>query len=192
MVNSGCLSKSITIVQQNHDCMMVKFLDERDEWEAFPVTNGVKQGYFLAPTLFRMYILGHTDWYLPWLPGRNTGQIKDWGGLFNLRRLKDVIKVKETVIRDFLFAADCMKWTAYLKVLTTSALPTAPKMKSCIRLHLAECNSDPIKVRVRIKAVESEFLFGSDCKKWAPVLQKTINIPYLRKTPLQCLGAERH
>ena len=99
------------------------------------------------------------------------------GGLFNLRRLKDVIKVKETVIRDFLFAADCMKWTAYLKAVTTSALPTAPKMKSCIRLHLAECNSDPIKVRVRIKAVESEFLFGPDWKKWDPVFQKTINIP---------------
>ena len=51
------------------------------------------------------------------------------GGLLNLRRLKDVIKrkVTETVIRDFLFAADCMKWTAYLKAVTTSALPTAPK-----------------------------------------------------------------
>lgn len=78
MKNSGCLSKSITIVQQIHDCTMVKFLDDRDESEAFPVTNGVKQGCFLVPTLFRMYILGHTDWFLPWLPGRNTGQIQDW------------------------------------------------------------------------------------------------------------------
>ena len=177
MENSGCLSKSITIVQQIHDCMMVKFLDDRDESEAFPDTNGVKQGCFLAPQLFRMYILGHTDWFLPWLQDGIPVRYRTEAGLFNLRRLKDVIKVKETVIRDFLFAADCMKWTAYLKAVTTSALPTAPKMKSCIRLHLAECNSDLIKVRVRIKAVESEFLFGSDWKKWDPVFQKTINIP---------------
>lgn len=61
MENSGCFSKSITIVQQSHDCMMFKFLDDRDESEAFPDTNGVKQGCFLAPKLFRMYILGHTD-----------------------------------------------------------------------------------------------------------------------------------
>ena len=61
MENSGCLSNSMTIVQQVHDCMMVKFLDDRDESEACPVTKGVKQGCFLAPTLFRMYILAHTD-----------------------------------------------------------------------------------------------------------------------------------
>ena len=61
MENSGCLSKSITIVQQFHDCMIVKFLDDRDESEAFLITKGAKQGCFLAPALFTMYILGHTD-----------------------------------------------------------------------------------------------------------------------------------
>lgn len=61
MENSGCLSKTITIVQQFHVCMTVKFLDDRDESEAFLITKGAKQGCFLAPTLFRMYILGHTD-----------------------------------------------------------------------------------------------------------------------------------
>ena len=177
MENSGCLSKSITIVQQIHDCMMVKFLDDRDESEAFPVTNGVKQGCFLAPTLFRMYILGYTDWFLPWLQGRNTGQIQDWRRAVQPQAPEGCYKGERDRHQRLFFAADWMKWTTYLKAVTTSALPTAPKMKSCIRLHLAECNSDPIKVRVRIKAVESEFLFGSDWKKWDPVFQKTINIP---------------
>ncbi|XP_047502747.1 uncharacterized protein LOC125048220 [Penaeus chinensis] len=44
MEKFGCPSKFITIVQQFHDGMLVKVLDDRDESEAFPVTNGVKQG----------------------------------------------------------------------------------------------------------------------------------------------------
>ena len=53
MEKCGCPSKFITIVRQFHDGMMVKRLDDRDQLEAFPVTNGVivKQGCVLAPTL---------------------------------------------------------------------------------------------------------------------------------------------
>lgn len=44
--NSGCLSKSITIVQQFHDCMMVKFLDDRDEQKPFQLRTAWNKAAF--------------------------------------------------------------------------------------------------------------------------------------------------
>ena len=69
--------------------------------------NGVKQGCVLAPTLFStvfstMLTSAFHDCQVG-LPVRYRTN----GGLFNLRRLKVVPKVKETVIRDLLFANDC-------------------------------------------------------------------------------------
>ena len=49
-----CPNRFITVVQQFHDSMMASVLDDGDTSEAFPLTNGVKQGCVLAPTLFSM------------------------------------------------------------------------------------------------------------------------------------------
>ena len=54
MSKFGCPDKFITIVRQFHDGMLARVLDNGDSSEAFPVTNGVKQGCVLAPTLFSM------------------------------------------------------------------------------------------------------------------------------------------
>ena len=80
--------------------------DNDDISKAYAVTNGVKQGSVFAPILFCLMlsvilqdafhhsedgtcIIYHTD-----------------GKLHNQHHLK-VMKVKQTVIRDFLFADDC-------------------------------------------------------------------------------------
>ena len=43
------------MVSQFHDRLMARVLDDGDCSDAFPVTNGVKQGCVLAPTLFSMF-----------------------------------------------------------------------------------------------------------------------------------------
>ncbi|XP_063597258.1 uncharacterized protein LOC134773939 [Penaeus indicus] len=107
MEKFGCPSKFITIVWQFHDGILVKVLDDGDKSEAFPVTNGVKQGCVLAPTLFSMVFSAMlTDAFHDCQDGMHVRYRTD-GGLFNLRRLQAVTKVKETIIRDFLFADDC-------------------------------------------------------------------------------------
>ena len=56
MAKFGCPTKFIAMVRQFHDgtCMPARVQNGGDFSDPFPVTNGVKQGYVLAPTLFSM------------------------------------------------------------------------------------------------------------------------------------------
>ena len=52
MSKFGCLEKFISIARQFHVGMFAWVLESGQSSCAFPVTNGVKQGYVLAPMLF--------------------------------------------------------------------------------------------------------------------------------------------
>ena len=96
------------MVRQFHDGMMVTVRDDGEESEPFPVTNGVKQGCVLAPTLFSMVFSAmlldaFRDDEEEGLPVRYRTD----GELFKPSRLKSVKKSNKTVIRDLLFADDC-------------------------------------------------------------------------------------
>ncbi|XP_076047086.1 uncharacterized protein LOC143028608 [Oratosquilla oratoria] len=54
MAKFGYPRKFIAIVRQFHDGMTARVLDDGEPSEAFPITNGVKQGCVLAPALFSM------------------------------------------------------------------------------------------------------------------------------------------
>ena len=107
MAKFGCPARFTAIVRQFHEGMMARVQDNGDTSKDFAVTNGVKQGCVLAPTLFSMVFsamlhdaLSNADLGIP-IKYRTDGK------LFNQRRLQAITKVKETVVRDFLFADDC-------------------------------------------------------------------------------------
>ncbi|XP_075779308.1 LOW QUALITY PROTEIN: uncharacterized protein LOC142827711 [Pelodiscus sinensis] len=101
------MSKFIQMVRQFHDGMMARGLDGGEFSKAFPVTNGVKQGCVLAPTLFSiMFTAMLNDAFQDSVAGISLKYRVD-RNLFNLRRLQAITEVKETVLRDFLFADDC-------------------------------------------------------------------------------------
>ena len=81
------------MVKQFHDDMQARVEDNDETSEPFPVTNSVKMGCVLAPSLFSlMFYAMLTDAF------RN---------LFNLRRLQVDTKVMTDIIRYFLFADAC-------------------------------------------------------------------------------------
>ena len=98
MAKCGCPEKFVAIVKQFHDGMMARVLDNGNSSNAFQVTNGVKQGCVLAPTLFSMMFSAMlTDAFRetdPGIPNRDRCDRK----LFNPWRLQAVTKFKETVI----------------------------------------------------------------------------------------------
>ena len=54
MSKFGCPENPINIIRLFHDGMEVRVKDSGEFSEALPVSNGVKRGSVLAPTLFSM------------------------------------------------------------------------------------------------------------------------------------------
>ena len=54
MAKFGCPPRYIAMVRQFHDGMQASVQNNGEYSEPFPVTNGVKQGCVMAPTLFSM------------------------------------------------------------------------------------------------------------------------------------------
>ena len=107
MAKYGCPPKFITIVRLLHDGMMARVQDDGNSSEPFLVSNGVKQGCVLAPTLFsRMFSAMLTDAFADTDIGIGIRHRMD-GSVFNLRRLKAKTKVKTDTINHFLLADDC-------------------------------------------------------------------------------------
>ena len=103
----GCPTKFVSLVRQFHDEMEARVQDDGEYSEAFPVSNGVKQGCVLAPTLFSlMFSAMLSDAFRDGDVGIRLKYRTD-GKLFNLRRLQAKTKVLTDIIRDFLFADDC-------------------------------------------------------------------------------------
>nr|VZI33689.1 unnamed protein product [Spirometra erinaceieuropaei] len=87
--------------------MMARVTDNGAVSEAFAVTNGVKQGCVLAPTLFSlMFSAMLMDAYRDERPGIRIAYRTD-GHLLNQRRMKFQSRVSTTTVHELLFADDC-------------------------------------------------------------------------------------
>ena len=74
--------------------------------DPFPVTNGVKQGCVLAPTLFCLLFAEMLSAALAKTNAGTMIRCRSDARFFDLRRLKANTKVQEALVRDFLFADD--------------------------------------------------------------------------------------
>ncbi|VDL95552.1 unnamed protein product [Schistocephalus solidus] len=87
--------------------MMARVTDIGTVSEAFAVTNGVKQGCVLAPTLFSlMFSSMLRDAYHDEQPGIRIAYRTD-GHLLNSRPMQATSRVSMTTVHDMLFVDDC-------------------------------------------------------------------------------------
>ena len=103
----GCPPKFVRMIRAFHEGMMARVIENGDVSDPFPVSNGVKQGCVLAPTLFSLIF---SVMLSSALSGSDDGILicfRTDGKFYDLRRLQARTKVKEALIRDFLFADDC-------------------------------------------------------------------------------------
>lgn len=103
----GCPPKFVKIIRSFHDGMMARVVENGSVSEPFPVSNGVKQGCVLAPTLFSLMFATMLFAALSMTNAGITIRFRTDGRFFDLRRLKAKTKVLEALVRDFLFADDC-------------------------------------------------------------------------------------
>nr|VZI26156.1 unnamed protein product [Spirometra erinaceieuropaei] len=95
------------MVRQLHDGMTALVTDNGAVSEAFAVTNGVKQGCVLAPTLFSlMFSAMLMDAYREERPGIRIAYRTD-DHLLNQRRMNFQSRVSTTTVHKLLFADDC-------------------------------------------------------------------------------------
>ena len=77
------------------------------ESQTFLITNGVKQGCVMAPTLFSILFAAMLHSALENCPAGIKIRYRMDGQFFDLRRLKAKTKTSEALVRDFLYADDC-------------------------------------------------------------------------------------
>ena len=103
----GCPERFVSIIRSFHEGMMARVIEHGSASDPFPVSNGVKQGCVLAPTLFSLLFASMLFAALSKTSSGINVRYRCDGRFFDLRRLKAKTKVLEALVRDFLFADDC-------------------------------------------------------------------------------------
>ena len=106
MVKFGCPPRYIAMSRQFHDGMQARVQNDGEYSEPFPVTNGVKQGCVMAPTLFSMMFSAMLTDAFQDVDACFQIRYRFDGKLLNLRRLQAKSKVQTDVIYKLLYADD--------------------------------------------------------------------------------------
>ena len=142
MAKFGCPDKFIAMVRQFHDGMLARVQNDGEFSGPFPVTNGVKQGYVIASTLFSMlFSVMLTDAFQD---GDNGIPIRCRfdGKLFNLIGLQAKSKVQTEVLDEFLFADDMAK-----------GAPTDEKMQKDVDQVSDSCDSHDLTISIKTTGI---------------------------------------
>ncbi|VDL99086.1 unnamed protein product [Schistocephalus solidus] len=107
MQKFGSPERFTHMVRQLHDGMTVRVTDNVTVSEAFAVSNGVKQGSVLAPTLFSLMLSAMLmDAYRAEQPGIRIAYRTD-GHLLNSRRMQATTRVSMARVHALLLVDDC-------------------------------------------------------------------------------------
>ena len=103
----GCPPKFLTIIRQLHEGQRGQVKHNGALSDSFPISNGVKQGCVLAPSLFSIFFSMMLHQAKEDIQDGIYIRFRSDGSLFNLRRLLAHTKTTEQLITELLFADDC-------------------------------------------------------------------------------------
>ena len=139
------------MVRQFNDGMLARVQNDGEFSDPFPVTNGVKQGCVLAPTLFSMIFSAMlTDAFQNSENGIPIRYRFD-GKLFNLRRLQAKSNVQTEVLDEFLFADD----------MENGGAPTEEKIQKGVDQVSDSCDSYVLTISIK----KTEMVYQQDPSK---------------------------
>lgn len=145
----GCTDKVVNLVRELHDGMQAKVIQGKDTSSGFDVTNGVKQGCVLAPTLFSLYLTAilhvafkdiHKGIYI---------QTRHSADLFNVSHFKAKTLTAKHLVREMLFADDSalVAHTASdIQLLVDRFSKAAAQFSMKINIKKTECLYQPVKL----------------------------------------------
>ena len=102
----GCPEKFTTMIEALHTGMMANVSVGGEVSETFGVTNGVKQGCVLAPTLFSIFL---SAMLVEAFRGMGDGvyiQSRQSADLFNVAHFRAKTKTTQILVRELLYADD--------------------------------------------------------------------------------------
>jgi hypothetical protein len=145
----GCTDKVVNLMRALHDGMQAKVVQGKDISSGFAVTNGVKQGCVLAPTLFSLYLTAmlHTAF-----KGVHEGiyiQSRHNADLFRVSHFKAKSRTTKHLVREMLFADDSalVAHTASdMQLLVDRFAKAATQFSLKINIKKTECLYQPIKL----------------------------------------------
>lgn len=102
----GCPEKFTSMIESLHTGMKANVSDRGESSETFDVTNGVKQGCVLAPTLFSIFLSAMLEEAFQGMTDGVYIQSRQDADLFNATHFKARTKSTLVLIRELLFADD--------------------------------------------------------------------------------------
>ena len=102
----GCPEKFTTMIEALHTGMMANVSVGWEISESFSVTNGVKQGCVLAPTLFSIFLSAMLDEAFRDMGDGVYIQFRQTVDIFNVAHFRTKTKTTRILMRDLLFAYD--------------------------------------------------------------------------------------
>ena len=102
----GCPSKFVNIIKSLHSSMQAAVAQGPTHSTEFAVTNGVKQGCVLAPTLFSLYLSAMLEVAFDDSLDGVCIQTQQNADLFNVAHFKAKTKTSQKIVREMLYADD--------------------------------------------------------------------------------------
>ncbi|VDL88791.1 unnamed protein product [Schistocephalus solidus] len=148
--------------------MTARVTDNGMAFEAFAVTDGVKPGCLLVPTLFSlMFSVMLIDAYRDEQLGIRIAYRTD-GHLLNSRRMQATTRVSKATVHDFLFADDCVLHTV-----------TGEAMERCMDIFATGCTEFGLKISIAKMVVMPQPTLSRNTKiddEVAQLISKAIHV----------------